>query len=316
LYEAKGDSQKALSTYQKALAKNPKSPLLLAGLAGLHAGHLKDPARSMDYARQAWAASSTPAMAAQLAPIAYKAGEFKWANGRFLEAVRNEISPEALFYKGLTSFALGSISQSRDDLSNAARSPNLPKNLGPLVNAALDIARFHLSELPPEAGERAVNAARAIDPNFIPASIASGLLLERKNDYVSARRVYENVLSEYPGLLIAQRQLAILLGEKLPDDAKARQLATALRTDFPDDAALIRILGKIAYRQGDYREAVRLLNSAASRQPNDSDLLYHLGMAQFHAKDQGAKANLSRAMSMEPNGSLAADARKALAELK
>jgi Flp pilus assembly protein TadD len=102
----------------------------------------------------------------------------------------------------------------------------------------------------------------------------------------------------------------------LPDDAKAQQLASGLRQDLPEDAALMKVLGKVAYRRGDHREAARHLNAAAARQPNDGDLLYHLGMAQYHIKDQAAKANLTRAISIEPTAALTADAKKALSELK
>jgi Flp pilus assembly protein TadD len=146
--------------------------------------------------------------------------------------------------------------------------------------------------------------------------IARGLIAEQKQDFQSARKEYESALKEFPNLLIAQRQLAILLGEKLPDDAKAHQLASALRQDLPDDPAIAKVLGKIAYRRGDYREATQLLNNAATRQPNDSDLLYHLGMAQYRLKDSSAKGSLTKAVSLEPNNALSADAKKALAELK
>jgi tetratricopeptide (TPR) repeat protein len=233
-----------------------------------------------------------------------------------LEALRLNSSPEVLYYKGLASFALGYVPQAKEELTSALGSSKLSAEQNTFARAALDLVRFHLNEISIDDAERAIAAANALDPQFVPAVFASATILERKNDFVSARRSYDSLLQQRPELLIAQRQLAILLSEKLPDDQRAEKLAMSLRQDFPDDPALLKVLGKIAYRRGEYREANRLLSNAATRQPGDSDLLYYLGMAQFHTKEAAsAKTSLSRALAMEPNSAMATDARKALAEL-
>jgi tetratricopeptide (TPR) repeat protein len=316
LHKANRDFPKSLEVYERVLAKNPKSPLVLSGIAALYAQDLKQPARAMEYARQAWAASPTPATAALLGPVAYDAGDFKWANGRLIEALRVQSSPELLYYKGLSSFALAYVSQAVDELDRAAGSSGFDKQKATLATAGSELAKFHLTKSSPDAAQRSLDAALAIDPHFPPALIARGLIAEQNQDFPGARIAYESALKQFPNLIIAQRQLAILLGEKLPDDARAHQLASALRQDLPDDPAISKVLGKIAYRRGDYREAAQLLNTAAARQPNDSDLLYHLGMAQYRLKDSSAKGSLTKAISLEPNNTLSADAKKALAELK
>ena len=316
LHQAKRDFPKALEVYERALAKNPKATFLLAEIAALYARDLKQPTRAIEYARQAWTISPTPATAAMLGPVAYQAGDFKWANGRLIEATRSQSSPELLFYKGLASYAVASVSQAVDELARAAESPGLDKQKATLAKAGSELAKLHLTKFPAEAAQRSADAALSIDPAFPPALVARGLIAEQKQDFPAARTAYESALKQFPNLTIAQRQLAILLGEKLPDDARAHQLASALRQELPDDPAISKVLGKIAYRRGDYREAAQLLNSAAARQPNDSDLLYHLGMAQYRLKDNSAKGSLTKAISLEPNNVLSADAKKALAELK
>jgi tetratricopeptide (TPR) repeat protein len=316
LYDGFGDAAKARATYEAGLAKNPKSVLLLTGLAGLSANVLNQPDRAMELARQAWTLSQTPATAASLGPIAYSAGDFKWASGRLTEALRAQASPETLLYKGLTSYALGNVAQARDELTRVTQSPGLSKEKSAMAKAALEVAKLHSGQSSAEDVEQVIKPALAVDAQFLPAKVATALLAEQKKDFVGARGAYEAALQHRPGLLVAQRQLAILLCDKLPDDAKAQQLASGLRQDLPEDAALMKVLGKVAYRRGDHREAARHLNAAAARQPNDGDLLYHLGMAQYHIKDQAAKANLTRAISIEPTAALTADAKKALSELK
>ena len=315
-YEFARQPEKARTAYEAGLAKNPKSALLLTGLAGLSVRALNQPDRAMELARQAWNLSPTPATASSLGVAAYLAGDFKWASGRLVEALRAQSAPETLLYKGLTSFALGNVAQARDELTRVSQLPALEKQQSTLAKAAVEVTKLHLGQSSADEVQRLLQAALAIDAHFLPAKVAAGLIAEQKKDFVAARTAYEAALQHRPGLLVAQRQLAILLGEKLPDDAKAQQLATALRQDFPEDAALMKVIGKVAYRRGDYREAARQLNAAAARQPNDSDLLYHLGMAQYHIKDQAAKTSLTRAIALEPTAALTADAKKALADLK
>jgi Flp pilus assembly protein TadD len=210
---------------------------------------------------------------------------------------------------------LGYLVQARDELSRASQANKLSQTRTVLAKAGADLAKFHLGEIKADYAQRTIQQAISLEPNFPPAAVASGLIAEQKADFAGARKSYEAALQRWPGMLLAQRQLAILLAEKLSDDAAALQLATALRQDFPDDPALGRVLGMIAYRRADYREAVRLLASAASRQPNDGDLLYHLGMAQYRINDQSAKASLSKAISLDPNAAFVVNAKKTLAEL-
>ena len=316
LYQRNAEWAKAREVCEKALAGNPKSPLLLSELARLYAGPLKQPDRALDLAKQVWAAYPTPALAEVLGPIAFMAGDYKWANGRLLEASRSKDDAELQYYKGLTAYALGNLSAARDELTRLDQSKNLSSEKLTLVKAAVQILKLHTGEATSQQAQSSIEAARRLDPLFPPALVAPGLIAEQKKDYPAAQKAYEAALQDRPMLLIAQRQLAILLAEKLADDGRAQQLATALRQDLPGDIGLSRALGKIAYRRGEYREAQRLLSSVAAQRANDGDVLYYLGMAQYHLKDKSAKASLVKAIALEPNATLTADAKKALAELK
>lgn len=317
VYEARSEWQKARENYEAALQKNPRSTLLLSKLARLYSGPLKNPERGLELARQAWSISQSPELAATLGPVGYTAGDYKWAYGLLLEAQRSAPdNAEVAYYSGLSAYALAKLPQANDSLTKAAQSGLLAAPLSSLAKSAASIAAFTSGGPQPDQAQAAVNAALALDSQFPPALLGSALLLEQKGDLNGARERYETILKAHPNFLLAQRNLAILLGEKLSDDAKAGQLATALRSEFQDDAQLSKVLGKVAYRRGDFVEAARYLRLASAKLGNDSDTIYHLGMAQYHLKDRSAKSTLTRAVTLEPNGKLTADAKKALAELK
>lgn len=317
LHEAQSAWDKARDTYEKALEKNPRSTTLLSRLAALHVGPLKQPVRALELAKQAWSIDRSGDLAAALGPIGYSAGDFKWAYGVLLDAQRAQPeNSQVSYFSGLAAYAVGRIPQAEEALTRAAQANSLPPQTKNLAKAGAMIANFHLGRIPVAEAQSAVTSALEVDAQFPPAKVASGLIAERNGDFPSARAQYEAVIKGNPGLLIAQRQLALLLSDKLPDDSKAFQLATALRADFPDDPQLSKALGKIAYRRNDYNEAARLLRLASSSLSNDGDLLYHLGMAQYHLKDKSAKATLAQAVQLEPNSGFTPEAKKIIAQLK
>ena len=186
-----------------------------------------------------------------------------------------------------------------------------------ILSSISTILNFHTDVSLANKAETVANQMIAANPEFAPALVALGLASETKQDYVAARQKYEKALKAYPGTVPAQRQLAILLAEKLADDQAAFELATAVRSLTPEDAEVSKVLGKIHYRRGDHKEAIRLLKESLSRRSTeDADLLYHLGMAQFHVQDKQAKQSLTRALTLDKNQKLASEAEKALAELK
>jgi tetratricopeptide (TPR) repeat protein len=316
LYESSADWKKAASIYEQALSKDSDSSLVLAALANVYMRGLNEPQRALEYVRRAWNVAPTPTMAGELGPIAYLAGDYKWAGGRLLEAMRAQPTGKVIFYRGLVSYALGAVTQARDDLGRLGPNSDLSNNESVLSQTAKEIIAFQLGKGSIDQFERALQTATGIDTQFIPALIGNGLRAEQKGDFQAARTAYESALQYRSGLLVAQRQLAILLAEKLADDAKAEKLATTLRQELPDDPVLAKVLGKISYRRTNYREAMRLLAFAAPRIPEDSDLNYHLGLAQYRLNDTGAKATLTKALAMEPNAKLATEAKNALAQLK
>ena len=106
-------------------SKNPKSTLVLSKLAALYAGPLRQPARGLEIAKQAWTISQSGDLAAALGPIGYVAGDFKWAYGVLLEADRAQPNNGVVAqYAGLSAYAVARFPQAEDALTRGRGSIN------------------------------------------------------------------------------------------------------------------------------------------------------------------------------------------------
>jgi tetratricopeptide (TPR) repeat protein len=310
------DSQKkweeAAQAYDSVLKLNPRSTVALLRLAELNCFTFAKPERGLEYARQAWSISQDPALAAMLGPVGSVAGDFKWASSILSQARRAQPNDKRLaFYEAIAAYGLGNISQARRTFAEVEGT----HAVGALAKQALPLLDYQLNSADSTAAANAAKAALQIDPKFAPAIIADGLLAEEKKDWTGARARYEEVLKNSPAHIVAQRQLGLLLAEKLNDDQRASELLVTVKSALPGDSEITKTLGKIAYRRADYTEAARLLRDASLKLPKDPDLLYHLGMAQYHLNDPQSKDILARALKLDSNSTMAASARKALEEL-
>jgi tetratricopeptide (TPR) repeat protein len=310
--DRQNQSEQAAQEYEAALKLNPRSTVALTRLAELNCFTFGKPERGVEYAKQAWAVSKDVSLASALGPVGCVAGDFKWASPLIAQARRAQPNDARLaFYDGLASYGLGNISPARDAFAQVA----ISDKIGVLAKQALALLDYQMKAADAAAAAGAATAAFQIDPSFAPALVVTGLVAEDKKDFPAARARYEELLKKFPAHMVGQRQLGLLLAENLNDDQRATQLLTAVKAAVPADSQVTKSLGKIAFRRGDYTEAARLLRDASLKLPNDSDLLYHLGLAQYHLNDRQSKDILARALKLDSSATLAASARKALEEL-
>jgi Flp pilus assembly protein TadD len=86
---------------------------------------------------------------------------------------------------------------------------------------------------------------------------------------------------------------------------------------FPDDPALEKASGIVAYRSGDFSRAANLLQFGEHQLGDDPELAYYLGMAQYRLNMRiESRKSLQRALKLNVNPELAAEARRILAEPK
>ncbi len=304
--------EQAAQAYEAALKLNPRSTVALARLAEMNCFSFGKPERGLEYAKQAWSITQNASLAASLGPVGCVAGDFKWALPILSQARRDLPNDGRLaFYQALAAYGVGNIQQARECFGEVAVSDKT----GALAKQALPLLDYQLKTGASAGVGATASTALQADPTFAPALIVSGLLAEEKNDFQAARARYEEVLKIFPAHILAQRQLGLLLAEKLNDDQRATQLLTTVKAALPLDSQATKSLGKIAFRRTDYNEAARLLRDANLKLQNDPDLLYHLGMAQYHLNDRQSKDILSRALKLDSNATMAASARKALEEL-
>ena len=162
-----------------------------------------------------------------------------------------------------------------------------------------------------------VEAVLKSDPESVPALMASGSLLQEQGRSTAAQEIYERILSRNPNFAPASRRLAMLYADQVRDDTMAFEHGMKAREVFAEDAELTAVLGKIAYRRKEYARAAQLLKEAAHKRPQDADLMFHLGLAHYHLKQKSQSTEaLRKALALNSNSGLTAEAKRVLEELK
>ena len=131
---------------------------------------------------------------------------------------------------------------------------------------------------------QAINQVESLlskSPDNLRALMVSALLYERINELAKAQAAYEKLLSIKPDSPPILNNLAYLYAERLGELDKAYDLAQRARALQPGDAAIADTLGWILYKRGDYKQALALLQESAKNLPNNPEIQFHLGMANY-----------------------------------
>jgi tetratricopeptide (TPR) repeat protein len=164
--------------------------------------------------------------------------------------------------------------------------------------------------------------ALADNPNDPSFYILMGDLYQSRQDWNNATDAYQKALGIKPQNPLASNNLASVMLQSGGNLDVALSLAQTARRSMPDSPGVAATLGWIYYEKGTYRPAIDSLQEALrlGRQrnlPDDSRVLYHLGMAYAKAGQPAlARQQLERVLKLNPNSTDAADAKKQLAQLK
>ena len=320
--ERAGDWKQAVTAYEKALVVNDHLVPAMVKLAQLYGAHLNDPQRAIALARRARSLEpDDPVIAHTLGKLAYdsaqSAGDFQWSFSLLQGSARSlpgEV--EVQFDYALAAYAVGQVSNAVAVMRTVLDTKPAPARF---EAASTFVEMNRLAEHPVEA-EAAAAKVRALlqqQPDYVPALLVSATLQERAGDFAGARDSCERVLKLRPAFTPVNRSLASLYFERLHDAPKAFEHASRAREAFPHDSKVARILGCLAQERGEYGRAVQLLQECAPSFPNDAEVFYNLGMAQYKVKlNKESRASLTKALAMAPNSPLAAKARQLLTELK
>jgi tetratricopeptide (TPR) repeat protein len=154
-------------------------------------------------------------------------------------------------------------------------------------------------------------------PDYVPALMVNALAKERTSDFAAARDIYERILKQMPFFTPANRKLALLYFQPLPDPQKAYAHATKAREAFPRDAQVARTLGILEYQRGEFSRAAQLLAESSQTLQTDAEVIYYLGAARYKLKQpKESKEHLTKALAMAPNSAFAIEAKRLLRELQ
>ena len=108
-----------------------------------------------------------------------------------------------------------------------------------------------------------------------------GTIYEKEKEPAKARDAYERILAKNPDFVLALNNLAYLYAEQLNQPDKAYELAQKAHTLLPGDSSVADTLGWILYKRGDYQQALALLQESASKSPQNPEVQFHVGMANY-----------------------------------
>jgi len=142
-----------------------------------------------------------------------------------------------------------------------------------------------------------LDAAIALAPKAIPALMLAAAIHSADKDYPGAAAAYEKILLVDPKFSPALNNLAYLYSENLGKLDRAYELAQNVRELLPFDPATADTLGWISLKRGTYAVALSLLKEAAAKLPDEAEVQFHLGMANYMLDEEpAAGAALQRAL--------------------
>ncbi len=306
-YMATGSTDKAITTYQKALGKNPDNVTATIALIRAYISNQEN-AKAFDLAKSARKlAPDNAAITQLLGRLAYQNGDYPWAASLLQEAGRKTPDDaETLFALGEAAYAVGQV----DDATAAMKSVIESKSDSAWRNDAQRfLSMVALSAMPAADTAAQIDQTLKASPNYVPALMAKASLANQQGDPKGAKELYEKVLTIFPPFVPAKKGLVLFYAENPGDEKNAYDLAVVARDALPDDADVAKAFGIIVYRKGDYTRAAGLLQESIGKNPQNAEAWYYLGAAQAKLK-QGTESrkSLQHALDLKLKSDLAQEA--------
>ncbi len=142
-----------------------------------------------------------------------------------------------------------------------------------------------------------------------------GMSLDTKGDWKGAQTAYQNALALRPDDAMAANNLAYSLLEHGGDVNLALSLAQTARRGMPKAGATADTLAWASYHVGAFDTARKLLEEASAEQPDNANYHYHLGLTYLKLNQTArGKAELEKALKLNPNGPKASEIQSAIAQ--
>ena len=318
LEEKKGNFDKALSIYERAIEANKGNVAAISRAARIYADRLKNPKKALELAKTARDASpEDPALAHTLGAIAYAAGDQTWAVNLLEDSSRKlPDSADVLYDLALAQYSVGRVAEGEATMQRAIALgqafPRLEAGKRWLTISSLfkDTARLR------QSGPVVAEWLKA-EPSNPAVLMANASLQGLQSNAAAAEESYIRLVAIYPSFTPALIRLSSIYAGRPETLPKAFEMATKLRQALPNDAEVARLLGVISYRRADYTRAAQLLNECSRSFKADPEVWYYLGLAhhQLKQKEETRRA-LGQVLTLESTGSMASEAQRILAEIK
>lgn len=316
IYQREGNSDKAIASQEAVLKVDPKNLAALNGLTRLW--EAKDAAKAFAYAKSAYTiASADSSTAYDYGRLAYRNGEYKLADSVLSQVSVSQPANAAIqFYAARAAYAVGKVSISQDKLRSAKAAGLQSEENIEAVRMDELISQASETKLTPDVAKRVADILQA-EPDYVPALMVQAGIQELGGDMAAAAAACEKVLARFPDFTPAQRKLSIIYSRDANRAKDAYALAVKARAVYPGDLQLSKAMGIIYFNQGDFARASSALKDCAIKLPEDAEVFYFLGAAQFKANQRvAAKASLQKAISLKLSGEALSTAQQMLAEIK
>jgi Flp pilus assembly protein TadD len=127
------------------------------------------------------------------------------------------------------------------------------------------------------------------NPSDASLLLRKALIFENQGKRQEAKQIYAQALKIDPDFLPAANNLAYILAEEGSDLQTALKYAQEIRRKQPDNPFFADTLGWILYKSNNHVLARAQLEFAVSKQPDNAEFLYHLGMI-YKANKQTSQA--------------------------
>lgn len=151
------------------------------------------------------------------------------------------------------------------------------------------------------------------NPKDPRAYVELGVVQEAQGSWQDAEQNYQKALQVSPDYAPAANNLAYVMLQHDQNPDEALSYAETARRGLPGNAQVDDTLGLAYYKKGSFQLAVSTLQDAAKKDPQDSSIHYHLGLAcgKVNRRDC-AKSELQLALKLSPNGPQSGEVKEAL----
>jgi len=318
IYERDGNMEKAVKSYEGVLKKNPQHVPAMMALARYYSNQPNPPSKPLDLVNEARRlAPDDAAITYELARLVYNAGDYKRASSLFQESARKlSNDPNVRYDLALSHYSVGLVAEAEESAKEALK---LNGSFPRANDAKRFLAMIDVYKHPNKAAAASADVQQILkaDANYVPAAMVSAVLQKQKGELKGAIGVYEGILAKNPLFLPASREVVILYAEVSGDDQKAYALGVKTRDSYPGDPELAKALGILAYRRQDYKRSIQLLKESARTRQDDASIYYYVGLGHSKLKENAeSKAAFQRALALNLDEKLSADAKRVMAEMK